>query len=358
MSKITVCRINKIHLCNTGLILKVDLDTWPAVFIIVIVPKLIVLFLICSGVLYAQDNFHKKIYKKVHTSVVGIRCMMPVLGEKSGTGIILDKSGFILTSYAVVPEGSTNIRIYLKGARIISAKIVATSKEDEITLLKVNPKKYKLKPIEFANSDKVKIGQIAYTIGNASNSIINDDAPSLSVGIISGIYTLRKTYGDATYVGPVFETTAAVNPGMEGAPVINMQGKVIGIVTLNFSPARWLGNCIPSNFVKMRVNLLKKIKPQDNKNNKQPEKPGYLGIEVEQKDNKVVVKKVKKGSPAYKAGIMKGDIILEIARLKIKTVQEFKRALSKLKCGDLVIIKIKCADGEQIELKVVLEAEK
>src|SRR5439155_3083170 len=155
----------------------------------------------------------------------------------------------ILTSYAVCPEGASKIRVWVHGPKLYEAEIVGTSRKDELVLLKIRPRA-ELKPVELGSSAAVKIGDLSYSLGNAANSIITDDQPSLNVGIISGFYRLTEDRANSTYVGMVLESTAAVNVGMEGAPILDGAGRMVGLVTLNYSPNRFLGDAIPIDELK------------------------------------------------------------------------------------------------------------
>src|SRR5262245_40738468 len=119
----------------------------------------------------ASEDAHRAVLEKASPSVVGIRALAP-LGERSGSGVILSKEGLILVSYSTCPEGCENIRVFLKGPRLLVGKLVATAPAHEFSLIKVEPKG-ELTPIEFGDSAAVKAGDASYTLGNASNSIIN-----------------------------------------------------------------------------------------------------------------------------------------------------------------------------------------
>src|SRR5262245_16528874 len=263
---------------------------------------------VLSLLLQTPEETHRAVFEKAADSVVAVRAT-PALGERSGSGVILSKDGYIVTSYATCPEGSENIRVWLRGPRLLKATLVATSPEHELSLLKVETKA-DLVPIEFGEA--VKQGDASYTLGNAANSIINNDAASLGAGIVSALYTLREPRGASIYVGPVIETTAAVNVGMEGSPLLDAKGRMVGLVTLNYSPSRFLGNAIPAASIRAAVEKLKKgavagVPPPT------PEGeagPGYLGVTVGDKNGKVVVESVDAGSPAEKQGLAKGIVLL------------------------------------------------
>src|SRR5436190_51720 len=269
-----------------------------------------------AGSLLAQsaDDGHKRVYQSVVDSVVAVRALAP-LGERSGSGVILSKDGLLLTSYAVCPDGATNIRVWVKGPRLYTAEIVGTSKKDELTLLRVKPRGV-LKPVELGESGKIRTGEVSYTVGNAANSIILDDQPSFNVGIVSAAYRLADERANSTYTGPVIETTAAVNVGMEGAPCLNGDGKMVGLVTLNYSPHRFLGTAIPIDEIRPVIERLKKGSALIAE--EAPAGEGWLGLKVRSEGGKVVVESVDKNGPAELAGFGKGDVILEVGNTPVK----------------------------------------
>jgi serine protease Do len=308
-----------------------------------------------AGSLRAQsDDAHKRVYKKVVDSVVAVRAMAP-LGERSGSGVILTKEGLLLTSYAACPDGATNIRVWVKGPRLYTAEIVATSKKDELTLLRVKPRG-ELKPVELGESGAVRTGEVSYTLGNAANSIILDDQPSFNVGVVSAVYRLSDERANSTYTGPVFETTAAVNVGMEGAPCLNGDGKMVGFVTLNYSPHRFLGTAIPVDEIRPVIERLKKGIAEAAVE-AAPAGEGWIGLKVRSEGTKVVVVSVDKDGPAELAGFGKGDVILEVANTPVKTTKDLDEILKGMEAGSIVWIKAHVA-GKVETLKVTLEKKK
>lgn len=307
-----------------------------------------------AGALSAQstDEPHRRVYGKVVDSVVAVRALAP-LGERSGSGVILAKEGLILTSYAACPDGATNIRVWVKGPRLYTAEIVGTSKKDELTLLRIKPRG-ELKPVELGDSSKIRPGEVSYTIGNAANSIIIDDQPSFNVGIVSAVYRLAEERANSTYTGPVIETTAAVNVGMEGAPCLNGDGRLVGVVTLNYSPHRFLGTAIPIDEVRTVIERLKKGTATAAE--EIPAGEGWLGLKVKSDGGRVVVESVDKDGPAS-AVFGKGDVILEVGNTPVKTVKDLEEKLKGMEAGSIIWFK---ADlGGSVEtVKVTLEKKK
>jgi S1-C subfamily serine protease len=322
------------------------------------------LLLLLPAFAWAQgtEENHRKVYDATVDSVVAIRAMAP-LGERSGSGVFLTKEGLILTSYSVVPEGSTKIRIWTKGPRQYTGEIVATSKRDEVTLVKVLPKDAKtalpaFKPIVFGDSSKVQQGDVSYTLGNASNSLINDDSPSFNVGVISATYRLNKERANSTYVGAVFETTAAVNVGIEGGPLLNGKGEMVGMVTLNYSPSRFLGAAIPWQMLKDPVALLKDNagKPVGDGPDV-PQGEGVFGATVADKGGKVTITAVEKGGAAEAAGLTEGTTILAVGDVALKTAAEFATKLKGLEAGTRIYLKV-VIDGLEDKVTVELQGKK
>jgi serine protease Do len=312
------------------------------------------ILLFSVGTLRAQtaEESPRRVYQKTADSVVAVRAMAP-LGERSGSGVILSKDGLILASYAVCPEGASNVRVWVKGPRIYPAEIVGTSKKDELVLLRIKPRG-ELKPIELGLS--ASVGQISYTIGNAANSIILDDQPSFNAGIVSGAYRLGVERANSTYTGPVLETTAAVNVGMEGAPCLDAEGRMVGFVTLNYSPHRFLGTAIPIDEIRTVIDRLKESKAAEAAE-LLPAGDGTLGLSVKEVDGKVVVQEVDKGGPADRAGLAKGDILLEAGGALMTTARDLEERLKGMDAGSIIWIKADIS-GKVETLKVTLERKK
>lgn len=306
--------------------------------------------LLAAIVLLLQEpKAPEEVFKEVAPSVVAVRGLATG-GERSGSGVVLTKDGLILTSYSIIPKGAESVRVWLYGAKQMTAEVVATSAADELALLRVKTDK-ELKPIPMGVSKNVKVGDAAYAVGNAHNSFINDDSPSFSLGVISGYYNLTEIRSGATYLGEVFETTSAINFGMEGAPLLDKDGKMIGVVTLNYSTSRWLGNAIPIDWVS---GVVEKMKEKAGlASNGQPVEvgEGTLGLEVETKDGKVVVKSVVKDGPADLAGLTAGAVILRVGKLDMKGAEEFDKIARKVQPGAILHLTVDIG-GEKLQIKL------
>jgi len=186
---------------------------------------------------------HIEFHKKVAPAIVAVRGP-----DRSGTGIIISEDGLVLTSSRVTGD-SVSVRVWLEGNRRVNGRVIFSKKDKEIALVKIESKE-KLPFLKLGDSDKLQLGERLYTVGNVQGSIEADAQAALSVGVVSGRFDLTETNAGHPYKGPVLETTAAVNRGLDGAPFLNRDGEVVGLITLNYSRANWIGLAIPINIVK------------------------------------------------------------------------------------------------------------
>jgi S1-C subfamily serine protease len=304
----------------------------------------------------AQDPASPRaVYEKVRESVVAVRALAP-LGERSGTGIVLSADGLVLTSYAVCPEGSGSIRIWTAGPRLYEAELVAAAPKEEIALLRVRAPGG-LKPLELGRSADVRVGDPVYTIGNAANAIIHDDQPSFHAGVVSGIYRLAEPRAGASYTGRVFETTAAMNVGMEGAPLLDAAGRGVGLMTPNYSPDRFLGAAIPIDEIRPALERLR-ARPAAAAEDLPPATgEADLGLKARDEQGKVVVAEVRPDGPAAQAGLAPGDVLIEVAGARLRSARELAERLKGLEPGAVVWIRAEIA-GREETVRVTLEAKK
>ncbi|OHB74230.1 MAG: hypothetical protein A2Z34_00485 [Planctomycetes bacterium RBG_16_59_8] len=198
---------------------------------------------------------HVAIAKRIERGVVGITAQAPARkASYFGTGAFISEEGHILTSITVVPSDCTIIKVIFPGGRRADATLVGTVDSLELSLIKVEGKGHPAIPL--GESGKLRLGETVYTFGNCFSSIELDDRVSLSRGAVSGFYDLREKRSDANYLGPCVEITAALNPGVDGGPLVDERGAVIGLLCLNYSSARWLGTAIPVDALKPHLKKL------------------------------------------------------------------------------------------------------
>ena len=208
--------------------------------------------------LSAEDSM-EAFYKRFANAVVGISCLVesgPLPGDYYGAGAVISADGHILTNLTVVPEIAINIQITFSDGRIIPAEIVAIHDESEATLLKLSGEHEDLAFMELADDQAVEIGDPVLTWGNPDFSIQRDGGVSLSIGRITSLARIASRDDQSRYVGPVIETDAAVNPGGDGGPLTDSQGRLLGIQSLAFADRSWLGLIIPISEMRKGVSEL------------------------------------------------------------------------------------------------------
>ena len=282
-----------------------------------------------------------------------------------GSGFVISSEGYVVTCSHVVGDPEAEYAVILDPKHKYPAKILAKDPLVDLAILKINDKS--LPSIELADSDKIELGETVVAIGNPLVEF--DD--TLSSGIVSGLSRKITAYGGlplkATSLRGLIQTDAAINPGNSGGPLVNMDGKVIGVNTAQVLGAQNIGFAIPINYAK---NILEEVKqygkikrpflgvryiilnPEVSKANKLPVGYGALVVRETLGENAVV-----KGSAADKAGLKEYDIILESNGKKITEENPLADFLAKQKIGGEINFKV-LREGKEMILKVKLEEKK
>ncbi len=239
----------------------------PKFITVTAIPLTLLLLIACPGEpssaaegYRAVEQHDMRVYDAVRPAVVGITCRTSPTQGYFGTGVVVSADGYILTSTTVVPKGARSIKVFFSGAMEKQAKVAEIDKATEATLIKVDATRLKFVPL--ADSAKSKPGEIAFTFGNPFGTLSSDDKVSFSSGFVSGIYKLKDN-GDfqSKYRELVVETEAAVNPGSDGGPLVDGQGRLLGIISLGYSERRWLGVAVPMHLIAPKLKALRRIKP-------------------------------------------------------------------------------------------------
>ena len=167
---------------------------------------------------------------------VGISCRLGELQSYFGTGAVITPDGHIITSTTVVPPGATDIVVMFPGFEMRPGVLTEANEALEATVIKVEATDIPFLPIM---RDLPQIGEPAYSMSNANNVLQLTGTATFSRGIISGRYPVENSGGESLYAGLAIETTAAVNPGSDGGPIVNDAGQICAIISLNVPPARW-----------------------------------------------------------------------------------------------------------------------
>ncbi|MFH1956229.1 MAG: trypsin-like peptidase domain-containing protein [Patescibacteria group bacterium] len=275
----------------------------------------------------------------------------------SGTGFFVSNDGLVITNKHVVEDKEAEYTVIINDGSRFNAKVLARDPFQDVAILKVEGSNFK--SLSIGDSDKIKIGQTVIAIGNALGEFQN----TVSTGIISGL-NRNVTLDTGEELQGLIQTDAAINRGNSGGPLVNLAGEVIGINTAMAQSAENIGFALPINIAKRDV--------EDAKQYGEIKYP-YMGIryqmvtsETKEKyklpvDYGLVLVKgtngeaaVFKNSPADKAGLKEGDIILEYNGTKLLKVNTFSMMLSKNRVGDKINLKT-WRDAKEMEIQIILE---
>ena len=278
-------------------------------------------------VLKSLSDATSELIKKLTPSVVSVNSRMT-----RGTGIVLTNDGFIATCNHVLGR-SSDIRVGY-GQKTVNAQVVGSEPYSDVAVLKAEEGHFE--PIEFADSDKANTGQFVLAIANPFNR-----GPTATTGIVTSVgVTLRDWRGSS--MENVIATDARLNPGFSGGPLIDVSGRVIG---LNSAYVWSRGIAIPSNKVKSITDRLMaggKLRRAylgivSNTVLIPPEIASQVGIEQE---SGVMVFQVEQETPAKKAGLIMGDVIVSFNERPVATFYDLPRLLTEDIIGKETTVKI------------------
>lgn len=318
-----------------------------------------------------QDAF-VQVYKNTKDSIVNIRTKKTVtvntynpleellFGRSGGvekresgalgSGFVVSEDGYIVTNNHVV-SNADEIFVKFSDGREYRTKLIGTSPEVDIAVLKIEANE-KFKPLEFSDSDKIEIGQWSIAFGNPMG--LND---SMTVGVISA--SGRSSLG-IEEIENFIQTDAAINQGNSGGPLIDINGKVIGVNTAILSTSGGsvgLGFAIPSNLASVVKDSIiatgKFEKPYIGVylNNLDSEKIKALNIKS---TNGVLIAKVVADGPAARAGIQAHDVIVAVNGKAVNSAGAFIGELAAKKVGESVELSV-IRNSQTVKIRVTLE---
>jgi S1-C subfamily serine protease len=282
----------------------------------------------------------------------------------AGSGFLISSDGLIMTNKHVIDDTSASYTVLTEDGKNYEAKILATDPRNDLALLKIEAQG--LPYLELADSGSIQIGQRVVAIGNSLGQYQN----TVTTGVVSGIgrsISAGSLQGVEQLEG-VIQTDAAINPGNSGGPLLNLAGQVVGINTAMDREGQLVGFAIPSNdakaawesyrkngkisrpFIGVRYTMINKQLVEQQKLKRDY---GALVVSGSSRSEPAIVS----GSPAEKAGLKEGDIILELDGRKLEGSLTLAGALKNKMPGDSVKLKI-FSGGSEKEISLTLEEAK
>jgi len=265
--------------------------------------------------------------------------------QSLGSGFVISADGFILTNNHVVDK-ARDIRVSFDDGRVLEAKLIGRSPEIDIALIKVEAGN--LQAVAFGDSDALEVGDWVMAIGNPFG---------LSHTVTKGIVSAKGRVIGAGPYDDLIQIDAAINPGNSGGPLFNLKGEVVGMNTLIIAAGQNLGFAVPMNMVKEVLPALReKGKPDI----------GWLGVDAQNMTPEIaealgmpdpigaIVRSVTRGGPADKAGLLRGDVIIELDGKKILSAAELPRMIAFGHIGKTVTFKVS-RQGKTIEIEAMVE---
>ncbi len=275
----------------------------------------------------------------------------PQIARQKGqaSGVIVDPAGYIVTNYHVIANADPDsIDVHLPSGRTHKAVVIGDDAKNDLAVLKIEAEN--LIPAPWGDSDAVQVGELVWAIGNPFGL---DN--SLTFGIVSA--KARRGLNEEYRYNEYLQTDAAVNPGNSGGPLVNMKGEIVGINTAIVGPTfQGISFAIPSNVARRIFEQIKETGAVIN---------GYLGVElgmltrslaqrlgIEQLEGALVAQ-IATGSPAEKAGLEPGDLVIAWNGEEIVDPQQLSHQVARTAPGTEATLTV-LRDGNEVKLKVTV----
>lgn len=273
--------------------------------------------------------------------------VVPVQGM--GSGFIFDGEGYVLTNNHVIAD-AREITVTLSDGRVFKGQLAGTSRRADVAVVKISGGN--LTPVPLGDSDRLRVGQRVYAIGNPFGLV---GGPTVTSGVVSALNRTIQSE-QAAFEGLV-QTDAAINPGNSGGPLIDVEGKVVAINTAIIPFAQGIGFAVPINAAKACAD--------DILVHGAVRKPwlGIMGFTITREvaaqyrlpvESGVLVVGVEGGSPSSKVGLRKDDIILGMDGREIGRIEELQNMLRDKQVGEEAVLTV-LRESRQFQLHVVLE---
>jgi len=274
-----------------------------------------------------------------------------------GSGLILDTLGHIVTNYHVVANPE-NLQVILPDGRKYRASVIGVDKFTDLAVIKIRA--MGLVPATLGDSSHLRLGQRVIAIGSALGEFRN----TVTVGVVSGLHRRVKFIDEAYALEDLIQTDAAINHGNSGGPLVDLNGEVIGINTIIVRRQRFSDESVQGIGFAIPINTVKQIVPELIEHG-QVARP-YLGVSVQMVtpqlrtdlalavDHGAWIEEVMPDSPAARAGLRHGDVILSIDGVPVDEEHPFLNVLMQRRIGQVVELRVNRV-GEEMTFTVTLE---
>jgi len=311
-----------------------------------------------TRVTVSEESAIIDVVKKVGPAVVTVvNTLPPQMGffgrtqpEARGSGVIVDRSGYIITNNHVV-EGSQALSVIMADGTKKEARLIGADKYSDIAVIKIEGTN--LPTAELGDSSNLQPGQIVVAIGSA----LGDFRNTVTMGVVSGLNRTLDT-GEGYNIENLIQTDAAINHGNSGGPLCNTAAQVIGINTaiirgsgMTGDVAEGIGFAIPSDTVRTVADQLVRagrvVRPYLGVTSVAitPQVASYYDLQI--KDG-ILITQVSRGTPAEKAGLKTGDVILKIGNAVVNADNPLTNVLWRHKPGETVRLTINRAGQETV----------
>jgi len=316
----------------------------------------------------APENRYRWVVKAIAPSVVAVEMVRIVPGHRlgdewtslfqppsavagQGSGVIVDKEGYIVTNFHVV-NGASEIHVTLSdGEEIRNVEFVGADPPSDVAVLKISPGMRKLVSANWGDSDKLEVGDPVLAIGSPYGF-----AQTVTAGIVSG-KNRRVVDAGQTLALNFLQTDAAVNPGNSGGPLVNLKGEIVGINTAIYGPRyQGIAFAIPSRPAQEVYDKLKAGETVPR---------GWLGVAMQEVTEPLaeqlgleqargaLVRGVVAGSPAEKAGIKVGDVMVKWGDKAVNDTHDLRLLVASTQAGTRVKVEL-IRDGRKQEVTVTV----
>jgi len=315
-----------------------------------------------AQVIAVYDAIGPAVVNITNRSIAYNMWMEPVPQEGSGSGFVIDDQGHIVTNYHVI-EGADELLVNMADGTVYEADVVGSDPTNDLAVIQIQAETSLPNPVVFSDSDALRVGQFVIAIGNPFGL-----EQTLTIGVISALGRIIQSPEDNRFIGEAIQTDAAINPGNSGGPLLDLQGRVIGVNSQIISPSRasaGIGFAVSSNTV-LRVvpELIQRgyyphpwlgatmlpLSPATARAFRE------AGMQIPD-DKGLLVLEIAPDGPAARAGIREGSRVVRFGNVNLPLDGDIIVAIDGVSIGDFqaltVYLESETLVGETVEVTVI-----